>query len=60
VVDSNNTVHMHTLVLGRDTGTAVEVVSGLQPGDVVITSAGDQVLDGAKVRPQMQVVPPQP
>jgi RND family efflux transporter MFP subunit len=61
VVDSNNTVHMHTLVLGRDTGTTVEVLSGLQAGDLVITSAGDQVLDGAKVKPQAPVVaPPQP
>jgi len=58
VVDSNNVVHMHTLILGRDTGTTVEVLSGLQPGDVVITSAGDNVLDDAKVRPQMQAATP--
>ncbi|HEY0308241.1 MAG TPA: efflux RND transporter periplasmic adaptor subunit [Acidobacteriaceae bacterium] len=52
VVDSNNIVHLHTLVLGRDTGTTVEVLSGLQAGDVVVTSAGDAVVDGAKVLPQ--------
>ena len=61
VVDANNIVHMQTLILGRDTGTSVEVLSGLQPGDVVVTSAGDSVIDGAKVKPQLQAeVPPQP
>jgi len=57
VVDSNNTVHMHTLVLGRDTGSSVEVLSGLEPDDVVITSAGDRVVDGATVQPEMQAAP---
>jgi len=51
VVDGNNTVHMHKLVLGRDTGSSVEVLGGLEPGDIVITSAGDSVVDGAKVQP---------
>jgi len=60
VVDSNNTVHMHTLVLGRDTGTSVEVLNGLEPGDVVVSSAGDRVVDGAAVKPQMQAAPPTP
>jgi len=59
VLDSNNIAHFHNLVLGRDTGTAVEVVSGLQPGDVVIASAGDRVIDGAKVNP-VQTIAPQP
>lgn len=54
VVDSNNVAHFRSLVLGRDLGTATEVVSGVKAGDVVILSPGDTVTDGAKVQPQMQ------
>jgi RND family efflux transporter MFP subunit len=59
VLDSNNVAHFHTLVLGRDNGSAVEVISGLQAGDVVVASAGDRVVDGAKVDP-VQTSAPQP
>ncbi len=48
VLDSNNIAHFHTLVLGRDNGSSVEVISGLQAGDVVVQSAGDRVVDGAQ------------
>jgi RND family efflux transporter MFP subunit len=51
VLDSNNVAHFHDLVLGRDNGSSVEVISGLEPGDVVVTSAGDRVVDGAQVKP---------
>jgi len=51
LLDSNNIVHLRPLTLGRDTGVSVEVLSGLAPGDTVVTSAGDRVLDGAQVIP---------
>jgi len=54
VVDNNNVVHFRSIVLGRDLGTATEVVSGVKAGDVVVLSPGDTVTDGAKVQPQMQ------
>lgn len=54
VVDNNNVVHFRSIVLGRDLGTATEVVGGLQTGDVVVLSPGDAVIDGAKVEPQLQ------
>ncbi|HEY8998467.1 MAG TPA: efflux RND transporter periplasmic adaptor subunit, partial [Edaphobacter sp.] len=54
VVDSNNVVHFRSIVLGRDLGTATEVVGGLQAGDVVVLSPGDAVVDGAQVEPQIQ------
>ena len=59
VIDANNTVHMQPLVLGRDTGTSVEVLSGLNAGDLIVTSAGDSVVDGAKVQPQASSNPQQ-
>lgn len=54
VVDSDNVAHFRSIVLGRDLGTATEVMSGVKAGDVVILSPGDTVTDGAKVQPQMQ------
>ena len=54
VVDANNIAHFRSLTLGRDTGTVTEVLSGLSPGDTVILSPGDGVIEGAKVQPQLQ------
>ena len=54
VVDSLKTAHLRSLTLGRDFGTATEVLGGLKPGDAVILSPGDDVVDGAKVDPQLQ------
>lgn len=54
VVDANNVVHFRSIKLGRDLGTATEVVDGLKAGDVVVLNPGDAVVDGAKVEPQFQ------
>ena len=54
VVDKNNVAHFRSIGLGRDLGSAVEVLSGLNPGDVVVLSPGDSVTDGAKVQSQQQ------
>ncbi|WP_213804618.1 efflux RND transporter periplasmic adaptor subunit [Granulicella sp. dw_53] len=54
VVDSDNTAHFRSIVLGRDLGVAIEVISGLKDGDLVVLSPGDTVVDGIKVRPNVQ------
>jgi RND family efflux transporter MFP subunit len=54
VVDGNDVAHFRSITLGRDLGTATEVLGGLQPGDVVVLSPGDTVVDGGKVKPQLQ------
>jgi len=54
VLDKDNVAHFRSIVLGRDLGTATEVVSGLNPGDLIVLSPGDAVTDGAKVEPQLQ------
>ena len=54
VVDGNDVAHFRSITLGRDLGTATEVLRGLQPGDVVVLSPGDNVVDGGKVKPQLQ------
>ncbi len=54
VVDRSHVAHLRNLVLGRDFGSSTEVLGGLQPGDNVILSPGDGIVDGTKVDPQMQ------
>jgi len=42
------------LMLGRDVGNGTEVLGGVKPGDVVVLSPDDSVIDGVKVRPTFQ------
>jgi multidrug efflux pump subunit AcrA (membrane-fusion protein) len=46
----DGTVKMQPVEIGRDLGEAVEIVSGLNEGDVVATSVTDEVHEGAKVQ----------
>ncbi|HEY6989404.1 MAG TPA: efflux RND transporter periplasmic adaptor subunit [Bryobacteraceae bacterium] len=50
-VDSDHTVHLRKIQVGRDYGDRMEVVSGLQQGDTVIPSPGDLAREGLKVDP---------
>src|ERR1019366_2337048 len=47
----NKHAFMIPVVLGRDYGTAVEVVSGLDGNEKVITNPPDSLVDGQEVRP---------
>jgi RND family efflux transporter MFP subunit len=49
-VDSGNRAKLITIVLGRDFGATVEVVSGLSDADKVIVSPPDSLIDGEKVQ----------
>jgi multidrug efflux pump subunit AcrA (membrane-fusion protein) len=51
VVRSDHTVHLQRIQVGRDFGDNLEVISGLQLGDMVIANPGDTVLEGVKVEP---------
>lgn len=44
------TVAMRPVRIGRMTGTSIEVVEGLQPGDVVVTSPTNFLLEGQQVQ----------
>jgi len=50
VVDNSNHAALKKVVLGRDMGNAVEVVSGLSPDDLVITNPPDSLIAGEEVR----------
>lgn len=49
-VSANNHVVMKKVQLGRDFGKRVEVLSGLEPTDVIVLNPSDSLLDGASVR----------
>jgi multidrug efflux pump subunit AcrA (membrane-fusion protein) len=51
VVRSDHTVHLQKIQVGRDYGDKLEVISGLELGDMLITNPGDAVVEGVKVEP---------
>ena len=50
VVDANQHAHIVRILPGRDTGSAIEVLGGLQPGQAVIANTPDSLTDGEQVR----------
>jgi RND family efflux transporter MFP subunit len=48
-VVENNTVHLKNIQAGIDLGGNIQVVSGLAPGDVVVTSGQINLKDGSQV-----------
>lgn len=49
-VDANGIAHLTRVTPGRDFGTSVEILNGLQPGQGVIANPPDSLTDGEKVR----------
>jgi multidrug efflux pump subunit AcrA (membrane-fusion protein) len=60
VVGSDNVVHLKDIKLGRDFGTKLEVVEGLQAGEQVILNPSDSLTDGLKVQVKQQPDNPAP
>lgn len=50
VVTSDQKVSYQKVVIGRDYGNEVDILSGLEPGATVITNVPDGLADGAQVR----------
>jgi multidrug efflux pump subunit AcrA (membrane-fusion protein) len=59
-VVEDNYVHFRPVQLGRDYGNETEIVSGLQPGNVIVKTITDQVQDGVKIDPEFPKQPQQP
>jgi RND family efflux transporter MFP subunit len=53
VLDSEDRVHFQRVVIGRDYGSNIEILSGLNAGQRVIANPNDSVQEGAKVHPVM-------
>jgi len=50
VVGSDNVIRLRPIAIGRDYGSSVEVVSGLDPNDQVVINPADSLEDGQKVK----------
>jgi membrane fusion protein (multidrug efflux system) len=51
VVDADSTVHRRSLSLGTRLSDAVEVISGLSAGDLIVRAGHQKLYEGAKVMP---------
>jgi len=49
LINANNTVSVHKVTLGPSEGGMVQIISGLKPGDRVVTDGTDRLNDGARV-----------
>ena len=49
VVDSDGKVHLKAVVIGRDYGTDVEILSGLDPAENIVLNPSDSLEDGQTV-----------
>jgi len=56
-VDASDHVVLKTIIIGRDYGSAIEVVHGLTPQDVVILSPPDSLIDHDRVRVNLPTKP---
>jgi hypothetical protein len=50
VVDANHKTHLRQLTIGRDYGTTLEVLQGLEPSDWIVLNPADSLDDGQEVR----------
>ena len=49
-VDTQHRIRLKSIVQGRDFGGTIEVLSGLNPDDVVVVNPPDSIIDGGTVR----------
>jgi RND family efflux transporter MFP subunit len=54
VVRADHTIHLQRIQVGRDYGDKLEIINGLQPGDLVIANPSDTIREGVKVDPVAQ------
>jgi multidrug efflux pump subunit AcrA (membrane-fusion protein) len=58
VVNSDSTVQLKDITIGRDFGTKLEVTAGLQASDSVIVNPSDSLTNGLKVQVKKDDKPP--
>ena len=54
VVQSDHTVHLQKINVGRDYGDRVEILQGVEEGATIVAAPGDSARDGAKIVPVLQ------
>ncbi|HEY6943878.1 MAG TPA: efflux RND transporter periplasmic adaptor subunit [Candidatus Acidoferrum sp.] len=50
VVDDNHKIHLRQITVGRDYGTSLEVLQGLDPKDWIVLNPADSLEEGQEVR----------
>jgi hypothetical protein len=50
VVDTNHKIRLRSLTIGRDYGTSLEVLQGLQDSDWIVVNPADSLDEGQEVR----------
>jgi hypothetical protein len=50
VVDANHRAHLRSITVGRDYGTTLEVLQGLDANDWIVLNPADSIDDGQEVR----------
>ncbi|MBV8842435.1 MAG: efflux RND transporter periplasmic adaptor subunit, partial [Bryobacterales bacterium] len=54
MVRPDHTIHLQTVVIGRDYGDKLEITQGLRSGDTIVANPGDATREGVKVEPVAQ------
>jgi multidrug efflux system membrane fusion protein len=49
VVGPDKRIHLKTIIIGRDFGTKVEILGGLDPTDQIVVNPADSLVDGQQV-----------
>ena len=49
IADEHNRIHWQTIRIGRDFGTQIEVLSGLEPNTRVVTNPTDDLREGLEI-----------
>jgi RND family efflux transporter MFP subunit len=60
VVRPDHTVHLQKIDVGRDYGDRIEVLGGLNSGDLIVQNPGDVAREGVKIDPVFQTPKDQP
>jgi len=60
VVDANHKAHLRQLTIGRDYGTTLEVLQGLEATDWIVLNPADSLDDGQEVRVKQVAQPAAP
>lgn len=50
-VVKNNKVHFQTVTIGTDNGRSIQILEGIQEGDLLIVSPTDRTLEGTAIQP---------
>jgi multidrug efflux pump subunit AcrA (membrane-fusion protein) len=58
-VIKDDKIHLQEVDIGRDYGPSVEIIGGLQEGEMIASTVTDDVQEGAKVQARVQKLPGQ-